>query len=71
MEFFLSLKALNVEPYNVGFIIFGNDKVIKEGDIALDNAIDAIINDGQDENKNQTNAMKSCWCNEIGIGQIP
>lgn len=33
MEFPLQGMALNLEPDNVGVVVFGNDKLIKEGDI--------------------------------------
>ena len=35
MNFFYRFKgmALNLEPDNVGIVVFGNDKLIKEGDI--------------------------------------
>lgn len=31
--FFLKGMALNLEPDNVGVVVFGNDKVIREGDV--------------------------------------
>lgn len=31
--FLLSGMALNLEPDNVGVVVFGNDKLIKEGDV--------------------------------------
>lgn len=30
---FIQGMALNLEPDNVGVVVFGNDKLIKEGDI--------------------------------------
>ncbi len=31
--FYLQGMALNLEPDNVGVVVFGNDKLIKQGDI--------------------------------------
>jgi len=33
MVYSLQGMALNLEPDNVGVVVFGNDKLIKEGDI--------------------------------------
>merc|ERR1712158_271238 len=70
VEFSSGLKgmALNLEPDNVGVVVFGNDKLIKEGDVVKrTGAIVDIIN--QKGFNDADDAKKKLYCIYVAIGQ--
>merc|ERR1719430_2189265 len=60
--------ALNLEPDNVGVVVFGNDKLIKEGDVVKrTGAIDTIIN--QKRFNEGGDKKKMLYCIYVAVGQ--